>query len=194
TGMLFQDSASFTPYELAAFHPEKEGFGAITVDLSPKTEAAAGATRGSAEGRPRIYERFGANARHAQPRVYSRVDSPAHREGRLGVQPNRHGHAELCRGPDRRTDPVGDSLHQESEVDLPPKGGSHGHSLWLPPSGGRTRTGSGAHHPSRSATSGSMRVARRAGIRHAATATSVRMALIPTKVTGSLGVIPTSAR
>ena len=48
--------------------------------------------------------------------------------------------------------------------------------------------------PSRSATRGSMRVARRAGIRQAATATSVRMTLIPTKVTGSLGVIPTSVR
>jgi len=65
TGTVFQESASFTPYELAVFNPEKEGFGAITVDLSPKTEAAAAATPVSAEEGRRIYERFGCIACHA---------------------------------------------------------------------------------------------------------------------------------
>ena len=36
-GTTFQESASFTPYELATFNPEAEGFGKLTVDLSPKT-------------------------------------------------------------------------------------------------------------------------------------------------------------
>ena len=36
-GTAFQDSASFTPYELATFDPEAEGFGKLTVDLTPKT-------------------------------------------------------------------------------------------------------------------------------------------------------------
>jgi cytochrome c2 len=65
TGTVFQDSASFTPYELATFTPEAEGFGPITVNLSPKTEVATVAGPVSiAEGR-KVYERYGCVACHA---------------------------------------------------------------------------------------------------------------------------------
>ena len=37
----FQESASFTPYELPTFDPRAEGFGDLTVDLSPRATAAA---------------------------------------------------------------------------------------------------------------------------------------------------------
>ena len=43
-GAPFQESAAFTPYKLATFDAEKEGFGALTVNLAPKTVAAAAAT------------------------------------------------------------------------------------------------------------------------------------------------------
>ena len=66
-GAPFQESAAFTPYELATFDAEKEGFGALTVDLAPKTVAAAAATGPvSAEEGRLVYERFGCIACHAR--------------------------------------------------------------------------------------------------------------------------------
>ena len=66
-GVPFQESAAFTPYELATFNPEKEGFGALTVDLAPKTVAAPAATGPvSAEEGRLVYERFGCVACHAR--------------------------------------------------------------------------------------------------------------------------------
>ena len=66
-GVSFQESAAFTPYELATFDAEKEGFGALTVDLAPKTVAAAPATgRVSVEEGRLVYERFGCIACHAR--------------------------------------------------------------------------------------------------------------------------------
>jgi glucose/arabinose dehydrogenase/cytochrome c551/c552 len=64
-GHAFQDSAYFTPYELARFQPRAEGFGDLTVDLSPRPVAVEGATTVSAgEGR-RIYQLYGCMACHA---------------------------------------------------------------------------------------------------------------------------------
>lgn len=60
-----QDNAYFTPYQLTLFDPQKEGFGGITIDLSPKTlppEITAPIT--AEEGR-RLYQRFGCAACHA---------------------------------------------------------------------------------------------------------------------------------
>jgi mono/diheme cytochrome c family protein/glucose/arabinose dehydrogenase len=64
-GTVFQESASLTPYELTPFDPVKEGFGALTVDLSPRTEVADAAAPVSAEEGRMIYERFGCVACHA---------------------------------------------------------------------------------------------------------------------------------
>ena len=65
-GTTFQESASFTPYELSAFHPEAEGFGKLTVDLSPKTLVADAAGAVSAEEGRLVYERYGCIACHAR--------------------------------------------------------------------------------------------------------------------------------
>jgi mono/diheme cytochrome c family protein/glucose/arabinose dehydrogenase len=64
-GTAFQDSASFTPYELTTFNPETEGFGKLTVDLTPKTDVARAAGPVSVDEGRRVYERFGCIACHA---------------------------------------------------------------------------------------------------------------------------------
>jgi cytochrome c2/glucose/arabinose dehydrogenase len=64
-GTVFQESASFTPYELTTFNPEAEGFGKLTVDLSPKTEVATASRPVSIEEGRLVYERYGCIACHA---------------------------------------------------------------------------------------------------------------------------------
>jgi glucose/arabinose dehydrogenase/mono/diheme cytochrome c family protein len=64
-GQSFQDSAYFTPYELARFEPRDEGFGDLRVDLSPRAVAAEGATAVSAAEGRRIYQLYGCMACHA---------------------------------------------------------------------------------------------------------------------------------
>ncbi len=64
-GTAFQDSASFTPYDLTTFDPEAEGFGKLTVDLSPKTEVARASGPVSVEEGRLVYERYGCIACHA---------------------------------------------------------------------------------------------------------------------------------
>lgn len=68
-GAPFQESAYFTPYELARFEPRTEGFGDITVNLSPRTTSADTSTTASTDqsvqqGR-QLYERSGCMACHA---------------------------------------------------------------------------------------------------------------------------------
>jgi cytochrome c2 len=65
-GTPFQESAYFTPYELPTFDPRREGFGDITVDLTPKatTTAQASGPVTIDEGR-RVYERYGCVACHS---------------------------------------------------------------------------------------------------------------------------------
>lgn len=64
-GMKFQDTAYFTPYELPKFSPRAEGFGGITIDLTPRTiRAATDAPVTVDEGR-RLYKSYGCIACHA---------------------------------------------------------------------------------------------------------------------------------
>jgi cytochrome c2 len=64
-GTPFQETAYFTPYELASFDPRKEGFGDITIDLSPRTTTAGAATTVSADQGRQLYERSGCMACHS---------------------------------------------------------------------------------------------------------------------------------
>ncbi|MBI4626895.1 MAG: c-type cytochrome [Verrucomicrobia bacterium] len=64
-GTNFEENAYLTPYELAKFDPPAEGFGDITVDLTPRaTIAQAAAPVNLAEGR-RLYQLFGCAACHS---------------------------------------------------------------------------------------------------------------------------------
>jgi mono/diheme cytochrome c family protein len=65
TGGAFQDSAYFTPYELAPFDPVKEGFGSLTVDLTPRKLAAEQASPITAEEGRRLSQLYGCAACHA---------------------------------------------------------------------------------------------------------------------------------
>ncbi|HXW07415.1 MAG TPA: DUF6797 domain-containing protein [Vicinamibacterales bacterium] len=64
-GRVFQENAYFTPYELSSFKPAAEGFGDITVDLTPRTAAAEPAVPVSADEGRRLYQRLGCVACHA---------------------------------------------------------------------------------------------------------------------------------
>jgi cytochrome c2 len=64
-GKLFQESAYFTPYELAAFDPRAEGFGDISVDLSPRSGTVATAAPVSVEEGRRLYQLYGCMACHS---------------------------------------------------------------------------------------------------------------------------------
>jgi CubicO group peptidase (beta-lactamase class C family)/glucose/arabinose dehydrogenase len=64
-GRAFQENAFFTPYELAAFNPQAEGFGDITVDLRPRASTESAAAPASVEEGRRVYERYGCVACHA---------------------------------------------------------------------------------------------------------------------------------
>jgi glucose/arabinose dehydrogenase/mono/diheme cytochrome c family protein len=72
-GTPFQESAFLTPYELAPFDPRAEGFGDITVDLTPKTAAVTTAAAVSVEEGRRIYERYGCVACHSTDNAVSRL-------------------------------------------------------------------------------------------------------------------------
>jgi cytochrome c2 len=64
-GAPFQESAYFTPYEFAKFEPRTEGFGDITVDLTPRTSSTDASTTVSAEQGRQLYERSGCMACHS---------------------------------------------------------------------------------------------------------------------------------
>jgi cytochrome c2 len=64
-GTPFQETAYFTPYELTPFESKAEGFGALTVDLSPRTSTAGAAATVSAENGRQLYERSGCMACHS---------------------------------------------------------------------------------------------------------------------------------
>ena len=75
-GTPYQDSVVFTPYELARFDPEAEGFGRMTVNLTARTSVASASARPGApsleEGR-RVYERFGCMACHSSDAAVTRL-------------------------------------------------------------------------------------------------------------------------
>jgi cytochrome c2 len=61
----FQDNAYFTPYDLPPFDPRAEGFGDITIDLTPRTMTVnASAPVSASEGR-RLYQAYGCVACHS---------------------------------------------------------------------------------------------------------------------------------
>ncbi len=64
-GKIFQENAYFTPYELAAFHPEAEGFGELTLDLSARAVASKPATPVTAEEGRRLSQLYGCIACHS---------------------------------------------------------------------------------------------------------------------------------
>jgi mono/diheme cytochrome c family protein len=72
-GTKFQESAFFTPYDLPPFAPRAEGFGDLTVDLSPRSLSAAVATRVSVEEGQRLYQLFGCMACHSTDASVSRL-------------------------------------------------------------------------------------------------------------------------
>jgi cytochrome c2 len=73
-GAKVEDNAYFTPYELAKFDPAAEGFGDITVDLTPRAAVAKAAAPVSVEEGRRLYQLMGCMACHAtddsvQPKI-----------------------------------------------------------------------------------------------------------------------------
>ena len=68
-GVPFKESASFTPYELARFDPRAEGFGDISIELTPTTrmDQPRKGPVSATEGRL-LYERVGCMACHANDR------------------------------------------------------------------------------------------------------------------------------
>lgn len=73
-GTKLENNAYFTPYELAKFNPSAEGFGDITVDLTPKAAVAQTSAAPTAEEGKRLYQLMGCMACHAiddtvQPKI-----------------------------------------------------------------------------------------------------------------------------
>ena len=72
-GKRFQESAFFTPYELPAFDPRAEGFGDLSVDLSPRALSSSAATPVSVEEGQRLYQLYGCMACHSTDASVSRL-------------------------------------------------------------------------------------------------------------------------
>ncbi|MPZ20968.1 MAG: c-type cytochrome [Luteitalea sp.] len=72
-GVKFQENAYFTPYELRGFDPRAEGFGDLTVDLSPRTTSADTAAPVSAEEGRRLYQSSGCIACHSTDTSISKL-------------------------------------------------------------------------------------------------------------------------
>lgn len=64
-GANFEENAYTTPYELAKFDPKAEGFGAISVDLTPRAVVAQASTPVSLEEGRRLSQLFACVACHA---------------------------------------------------------------------------------------------------------------------------------
>jgi glucose/arabinose dehydrogenase/mono/diheme cytochrome c family protein len=64
-GTAFTESAAFTPYELPAFDSRAEGFGELSVDLSPRTSVGKASVPVSAEEGARLYRLYGCSACHS---------------------------------------------------------------------------------------------------------------------------------
>lgn len=64
-GLKAENTAYFSPWELAKFDGEKEGFGRIEVDLTPRAATAAVQVKPTAEEGARLYQMFGCMACHS---------------------------------------------------------------------------------------------------------------------------------
>ena len=63
-GTAFQENAYFTPWELLPFDSRAEGFGSITVDLTPRALTPTESAPVSAEEGRKLYQRYGCSACH----------------------------------------------------------------------------------------------------------------------------------
>lgn len=63
-GRKFQENAYFTPYDLLAFDPQAEGFGDLTVDLSPRAATVRASAPVSVEEGGRLSQLYGCTACH----------------------------------------------------------------------------------------------------------------------------------
>jgi cytochrome c2 len=64
TRQPFQGDAYFTPYDLSRFDPQADGFGAISIDLTPRVATAGGSGPVSAEEGRRLFQAYGCIACH----------------------------------------------------------------------------------------------------------------------------------
>lgn len=64
-GRKFEENAYTTPYELAKFDPRAEGFGDLTVDLTPRAALAQAGGPVTVEEGQRLYQLFGCVACHS---------------------------------------------------------------------------------------------------------------------------------
>ena len=64
-GHKAENTAYLTPFELATFDPEKEGFGKMTVDLTPRAAVAATEVKATVEEGQRLYQMIGCMACHS---------------------------------------------------------------------------------------------------------------------------------
>jgi cytochrome c2 len=64
-GTNFDENAYFTPYELTKFDPKAEGFGDITVNLTPAASTAKSSAPATIEEGERLYKMMGCMACHA---------------------------------------------------------------------------------------------------------------------------------
>jgi mono/diheme cytochrome c family protein len=64
-GLKAENTAYFTPWELATFDSVKEGFGKISVDLTPRAADAVATMKPTAEEGARLYQMFGCMACHS---------------------------------------------------------------------------------------------------------------------------------
>lgn len=64
-GHKAENTAYFTPFELATFDPEKEGFGKMTVDLTPRAAVATTEVKATVEEGQRLYQMIGCMACHS---------------------------------------------------------------------------------------------------------------------------------
>jgi mono/diheme cytochrome c family protein len=65
TGEAFRENAYLTPYELTPFDPVKEGFGDVTIDLSPRSMSRTSAVPVTEEEGRRLSQLYGCTACHA---------------------------------------------------------------------------------------------------------------------------------
>jgi mono/diheme cytochrome c family protein len=72
-GVAFQESAFFTPYDLPPFDPQAEGFGVLTLDLSPRAASVTASAPVSAEEGRRLYQLYGCMACHSTDTSVSRL-------------------------------------------------------------------------------------------------------------------------
>jgi cytochrome c2 len=76
-GVTFEENAYFTPYELPKFDPKAEGFGEITVNLTPAISTAKVSVPATVEEGERLYKMMGCMACHSiEPDVQLRIGPP----------------------------------------------------------------------------------------------------------------------